>query len=84
MWDHPYQMILQYRDLKTSDAMLARMRELGISHIVRMIYIPPGRTQGVGYPQYFSDALHEDFRKKYLKLLHRDRGYVVFEVVYPS
>ncbi len=84
LWDHPYQMLLQYGDYKTSEQLLARLGELGITHIARMIYIPPGRTEGVGYPQYFADPLHEDFRKKYLKLLHRDNGYVVFEVVYPS
>lgn len=84
MWDHPYQMLLQYGDYKTSKELLARMKELGITHIVRMIYVPPLRTAGVGYPQYFADVQHEDFRKKYLKLLHRDRGYVVFEIVYPS
>lgn len=84
LWDHPYQMLLQYGDYKTSEQLLKRMGELGITHITRMIYIPPGRTKGVGYPQYFADALHEDFRKKYLKLLHRDQAYVVFEVVYPS
>ena len=83
MWDHPYQMLLQYGDYKTSEELLAKMGELDITHIVRMIYIPAGRTKG-GYPQYLADVLHEDFRKKYLKLLHRDRGYVVFEVVYPS
>ena len=84
LWDHPYQMLLQYGDYKTSEQLLSRLGELGITHIARMIYIPPGRTEGVGYPQYFADPLHEDFRKKYLKLLHRDNGYVVFEVVYPS
>ena len=84
LWDHPYQMLLQYGDYKTSEELLARLDELDITHIVRMIYIPPGRTAGVGYPQYFADAQHEDFRKKYLKLLYRDNGYVVFEVVYPT
>jgi 4-amino-4-deoxy-L-arabinose transferase-like glycosyltransferase len=84
MWDHPYQMLLQYRDYKTPEELLARFSQLGITHIVRMIYIPPGRTQGVGYPQYFADAQHEAFRKRYLKLLYRDQAYVVFEVIYPS
>ena len=84
LWDHPYQMLLQYGDYKTAEELLARLHELGITHIARMIYIPPGRTQGVGYPQYFAEALHENFRKKYLKLLHRDNGYVVFELVNPS
>jgi hypothetical protein len=84
LWDHPYQMLLQYEDYKTSADLLARMRELGITHIVRMINIPPSRTKGIGYPQYFADGYHEEFRKKHLKLLYRDRGYVVFEVVYPA
>jgi 4-amino-4-deoxy-L-arabinose transferase-like glycosyltransferase len=84
MWDHPYQMLLQYRDYKTPEELMARLHQLGITHIVRMIYIPPIRTQGVGYPQYFADAQHEEFRKKYLKLLYRDQGYVVFEILYPS
>ena len=77
-------MLLQYNDYPTAESLLQQIDQLGITHIVRMIYIPPGRTQGVGYPQYFADALHEDFRKKFLKLLYRDDGYVVFEVVYPS
>ncbi len=84
LWDHPHQMLLQYGDYKTSAELLVRMRELGITHIVRMINIPSSRTQGIGYPQYFADEYHEDFRKKYLKLLYRDRGYVVFEIAYPS
>jgi len=83
MWDHPYQMLLQYADYATSPRLLEKFRTMGVTHIVRMIAIPPSRTEGVGYPQYFADPQHEDFRKKHLKLLHRDRGYVVFEVVYP-
>ena len=84
IWDHPYQMLLQYGDYKTAEELLARMGELGLTHIVRMRYIPPGRTRGVGYPQYFDDPWHENFRKKYLKILHLDEGYAVFEIVYPS
>ncbi|MEE3258810.1 MAG: glycosyltransferase family 39 protein [Candidatus Latescibacterota bacterium] len=83
MWDHPYQMLLQYGDYPTSESLLEKMGQLGITHIVRMIYVPPGR-EILGYPQYFADALQEEFRKKYLKLLYRDQRYVVFEVVYPS
>jgi len=82
MWDHSYQMLLQYEDYPTSEELIARMGELGITHIVRMIRIPPGRS--TLYPQYFADTKHEDFRKKYLKLLYRDPGFVVFEVVYSS
>ncbi|MEE3257570.1 MAG: glycosyltransferase family 39 protein, partial [Candidatus Latescibacterota bacterium] len=84
MWDHPYQMALQYRDHPTPDDLLGEIRRLGITHIMRMIYIPPGRVKGVGYPQYFADAQHEAFRKKHLKLLYRDQQYVVFKVVYPA
>lgn len=84
LWDHPYQMVINYRQYDTAENLLKRMRELGISHVVRMIYIPPIRTQGVGYPQYFADAFHEEFRKKYLRLLYRDESYALFEVVYLS
>jgi hypothetical protein len=83
MWDHPYQTLLQYGDYETSDQLLNRLSYLGITHIVRMIQIPASRV-AMGYPQYFTDQLQEDFRKKYLKLLYRDAGYVVFEIIYPS
>ena len=82
LWDHPYQRLLQYSELTTSEQMLVRLKTLGVTHIVRMIHIPPGRT--VFFPQYFMDFKHEDFRKKYLKLLYRDHGYVVFEINYPT
>lgn len=83
LWDHPYQTLLNYDQLKSSGEMLSRMKMLGITHIVRMIQIPTSRVK-MGYPQYFMDVTHENFRKKYLKLLYRDPGYVVFEIVYPS
>ena len=83
IWDHPYQTVLQYSDFNTSGEMLSRMRTLGITHIVRMIQVPPSRVK-MGYPQYFADGLQEDFRKKYLQLLYRDAGYAVFEIIYPS
>ena len=83
LWDHPYQRVLQYSEFKHSGEMLSRMKALGITHIVRMIQVPASRVR-MGYPQYFTDALQEDFRKKHLKLLYRDSGYVVFEVVYPT
>ena len=82
MWDHPYQRLLQYGEYSTAEEMLTRMQELGITHIVRMIHIPPGRTKF--FPQYFMNPQHEEFRKKFLKLLYRDGGYVVFEIAYPS
>jgi hypothetical protein len=82
MWDHPYQMLLQYGDYKTPEQLLQRMGELGITHVVRMIFVPPGRQ--AMYPQYFRDAFHEEFRKKFMKLIYRDESYVVFEMAYPS
>ncbi len=82
MWDHPYQRLLQYGEYATAEQMLERMKELRITHIVRMIHIPPGRINF--FPQYFTDSKHEEFRKKFLKLLYRDNGYVVFEISYPS
>ena len=82
MWDHPYQTLLQYSDYKTPEQLSVRMNELGITHVVRMIFVPPGRQ--AMYPQYFQDAFHEDFRKKFMKLIYRDESYVVFEMVYPS
>ena len=83
LWDHPYQKVLQYSNHVSAESLSGRMAELGVTHIVRMINIPPSRLS-LGYPQYFTDPLQEDFRKKYLKLLYRDGGYVVFEVLYPS
>ena len=84
LWDHPYQMVINYQECESPEDLLQRMHALGISHIVRMIYIPPLRIQGVGYPQYFADPFHEDFRKKYLKLIYKDESYVLFEVMYPT
>lgn len=84
LWDHPYQMVINYREYDTPEKLINRMKELGITHVVRMIYIPPIRTQGVGYPQYFADPFHEAFRKQYLRLLYKDESFVLFEVMYPS
>jgi hypothetical protein len=82
LWDHPYQRIINYVDYKTPEELLGRMQQLGISHIVRMIKIPQSRL--VFYPQYFLDPYHEAFRQKYLKLLHHDKAFALFEVRYPS
>ena len=82
LWDHPHQRVINYQDYPNPDLLIQRMEELGISHIVRMIRIPQGRLYA--YPQYFLDEFHESFRMKYLKLLHRDRSHVVFEVIYPK
>ena len=68
LWDHAHQMVINYKEFDTPEKLITRMGELGISHIVRMIHIPPLRI-GIGYPQYFTDAFHETFRKKYLKLI---------------
>jgi len=81
LWDHPYQRVINYTDYESPDALVARMGELDISHVVRMITVPPGRVQ-LGYPQYFADEFHEAFRKKYLQLLYRDESYVLFAVKY--
>ncbi|MEE3233041.1 MAG: glycosyltransferase family 39 protein [Candidatus Latescibacterota bacterium] len=80
LWDHPHQKVISYEDYSTPELLIKRMKDLGISHVVRMIRIPPSRKHA--YPQYFADEFHESFRMKHLKLLHRDRSYVVFEVVY--
>lgn len=82
MWDHPYQRLLQYSEYATSEQMLERLKGLGVTHIVRMIHIPPSRTDF--FPQYFMNPQHEEFRKKFLKLLYKDNGYVVFEINYPT
>jgi hypothetical protein len=84
LWDHPYQMVINYREYNTPEKLIKRMCELHISHIVRMINIPPIRTQGVGYPQYFADPFHEEFRKQFLTLIYRDESYALFEVKYPA
>ena len=83
IWDHPHQLEVNYRQFNTHDLLIKRLRELGISHVVRMINIPPIRTEGLGYPQYFADSFHENFRKKYLKIIYRDESYVLFEIKYP-
>lgn len=84
LWDHPYQMMIDYGKCERPEDLLQRMHTLGISHVVRMIYIPTLRIRGVGYPQYFADPFHEDFRKRYLKLIYKDESYVLFEVMYPA
>ncbi len=80
MWDHPHQDVLRYERHRTSEELYAKMNALRVTHVARMIHIPPSRTY-LGYPQYFSDDLHEDFRKKYLRLLWRDQFYALFSLV---
>lgn len=83
LWDHPYQRVISYNGIERSDELLQRFKKLEITHVARMINIPPARLN-LGYPQYFTDPLHEDFRNKYLKLVYRDESYVLFEVLYPQ
>ncbi len=79
LWDHPYQRVIRYSDYPTPEALHTRMRELGITHVVRLISVPAIRVS-LGYPQYFADPFHEEFRKRYLKLLYRDESYALFEL----
>lgn len=79
LWDHPHQSVIEYDHYETATDLRRRFDELGITHVVRMIRIPPGR-ESLGFPQYFMDAYHEEFRKRHLKLLYRDESYVLFEV----
>jgi hypothetical protein len=48
-----------------------------------MIQIPQGRL-ALGYPQYFIDPYHEEFRSRHLKLVYQDESFVLFEVDYPA
>ncbi len=82
LWDHPYQRVINYADYNTPEKLIERMRELGLTHIVRMIQVPSSRVR-LGYPQYFSDEFHEAFRKKYLQLLYKDESFVLFAIKYP-
>ena len=83
MWDHPYQRVLNYQNHDSSELLIGKMKDLGITHIMRMINIPQGRLN-LGIPQYFLDPYHENFRRKYLKMIYKDESYVVFELNYPS
>ena len=80
MWDHPYQGVLRYEKHPTAEELYAKMNTLNITHVARMINIPRSRTF-LGYPQYFRDDFHEDFRKKYLRLVWRDQFYALFSLV---
>tara|TARA_B100000809_G_scaffold148205_2_gene145683 strand:+ start:1833 stop:3758 length:1926 start_codon:yes stop_codon:yes gene_type:complete len=81
LWDHPHQAVLRYESAADSGQLLAEFRRLGITHVARMIKIPGGRV-AMGYPQYFTDEYHEDFRRRHLKLLYQDESFVLFEVAY--
>ncbi len=80
LWDHPYSGVVDYEKENTPEKLLTLMQELKVSHIVRMIRIPPYRLGY--YPQYFTEPLHEAFRQRYLKLIYQDESYVVFEIQY--
>ncbi|MEW6755478.1 MAG: hypothetical protein AB1505_31550 [Candidatus Latescibacterota bacterium] len=79
LWDHPYQATVDYSRCRTPEDLREHLRGLGVSHIMRMIRIPPYRKM---YPQYFEDPLHEAFRRRYLRVVYRDESFVVFEVDY--
>lgn len=81
MWDHPHQEILRYEDHATPEQLLDAFEELGITHVARMIRIPTSRLW-LGYPQYFTDARQEAFRKRYLEPLYQDDRYILFRVRY--
>ncbi|MFC1525520.1 ArnT family glycosyltransferase [Candidatus Latescibacterota bacterium] len=81
MWDHPYQSVLQYDQYRTPEELLGRWRELGITHVARLINVPSSRV-ALGYPQYFADPFHEAFRRQYMRLLHRDATCALFAVDY--
>jgi hypothetical protein len=82
LWDHGYQPVLSYDGCRNAEDLLQVMLDNDITHIVRMIQIPPSRLQF--YPQYFTDKLHEAFRRKYLRLVYRDESYAAFEIIYPA
>lgn len=78
LWDHPHQSVVRYDGLSPEE-LFDQLQRLGVSHIARMIKIPPGRVS-LGYPQYFGDDFHERFRARYLRLVYRDESYVLFEL----
>ena len=80
MWDHPHQGTIRYEDYENAEELYERMRDLEITHVARMIQVPPSRTY-LGYPQYFADEFHEDFRNRYLRLMWRDQNYALFSLI---
>jgi 4-amino-4-deoxy-L-arabinose transferase-like glycosyltransferase len=79
LWDHPHQSVVKYEQAATPDELYDLLVSLKVTHIARMISIPAGRI-ALGYPQYFLDEYHEDFRRKYLKLLYRDDQFALFSI----
>ena len=62
IWDHRKTGVINYDDYDTTEALLGRLGELGISHVVRMREVPTSRLGF--YPQYFADPFQETFRKQ--------------------
>lgn len=77
IWDHPYQRVVHYADLPDDVALARHLASLGVTHVARMIQVPPSRVR-LGYPQYFLDPYHERFRKRYLTPIYQDNGYILF------
>ncbi len=80
LWDHPDQGVLRYERFDTADELRAGMKELGITHVIRIINLPPVRR--TMYPNYFTDPYHETFRKRFLQLMYHDEAYALFRVNY--
>jgi len=78
--DHPHSGVIDYRQFNSPEQLLGTLSELGISHIVRILNMPPVRL--AMYPDYFRDNFQEEFRKRFLKPLYWDESFIVFEVVY--
>ena len=82
VWDHLKTGVIDYGKHETTDSLLKRFKDLGLTHIVRMITVPKSRLGF--YPQYFMDPFQESFRGKHLKTLYYDKQYVVFEINYDA
>ena len=78
LWDHPHQNVVRYDGLSVEE-LHRQLRQLGVTHVARMIRIPQSRLD-LGYPQYFTDDFHERFRTQHLRLVYRDESFVLFEL----
>jgi hypothetical protein len=82
LWgDHPHSGVVHYQEHRTPEDLMLRFRQLGITHVVRLLAMPAIRR--AMYPDYFNDPAQEAFRRRYLRPLYWDESYVVFQVVYP-
>ncbi len=82
LWgDHPHSGVVHYQEHRTPEELMLRFRQLGITHVVRLLAMPAMRR--AMYPDYFNDPAQEAFRRRYLRPLYWDESYVVFQVVYP-